>query len=317
MMRTSIIIATYNQADKLEKCLKGLEKTSPPSASLEIIVVDNNSQDNTESVVNSFKGVKYLKEERQGSSYARNKGISESTGEVLIFLDADSLPSERWLTNLIAPFEDASIGGVGGAIYPLKERNIISRYLATSLFMRYPRYGKKKDIKGYPSCNLAVRKDCIEGGFDVESFPPLYGEDKDLCYRILKKGKRIVFQPSAIVYHAHAENLKEFFALLTKSSKGRVAFGKKYPYSPDVLLFNFHIPLIYALLIVFSALFAERVLFLLILSPAFLFFVYNSIKAFILSRDALTSFLVKPFLDVVSVFWIYLVYTFNKLKKET
>ena len=317
MMRTSIIIATYNQAEKLEKCLDELKKSSYPSEAIEVIVVDNNSQDNTESVVKSFSGVKYLKEERQGSSYARNKGVSESTGEVLVFLDADSLPSEGWLTNLIAPFKDASIGGVGGAVYPLKERNIISRYLGISLFMRYPRYGRKRDVKGYPSCNLAVRKDSIEGGFDIENFPPLYGEDKDLCYRILRKGKRIVFEPSAVVYHAHAENLREFFALLTKSSKGRVSFGKKYPYSPDILLFNFHIPLIYLLLLVFSALLEGGMLFLLILSPALFFFVYNSIRAFLLSRDALVSFLVKPLLDALSIFWIYLVYTCNKLKKET
>lgn len=316
MTRCSIIIATYNQAERLEKCLEGLKKTSFPPDSVEIIVVDNNSRDNTESVVRSFSEVKYLKEERQGASYARNRGISESTARVVVFLDADSIPSENWLKNITEPFNDPSVGAVGGAIYPIKKNNIISRYLGLSLFMRYPRYGKKRDIKGYPSCNLAVRKDSIGEGFDVDSFPLLYGEDKDLCYRILKEGKRIVFSPQAVVYHCHAETLKEFFTLLTKSSRGRANFGKKYPYSSDVLLFNFHIPLIYSLLLVYSALFGERVLFLLILSPAILALLYNSTKSFLLSRDIFISFLVKPSLDVVSLFWIYLVYTYSKLKME-
>jgi O-antigen biosynthesis protein len=311
MTRTSIIIAVHNQAEELKKCLTAIETTYHPGAEPEIIVVDNNSSEDIKSVVNSFEKIKYLEEKKPGAAFARNKGISEAVGDILIFLDADSVPSKNWLSNIVRPFLDDSVGAVGGAIFPINPQNMLSRYLGVSLFLRYPCHGAKRPVKGFPSCNLAVRRDLVGEGFDTEVFTT-YAEDKDLCYRVIAKGKKVVFEPDAVVRHHNAESFNEFLRLLTKSSRGRAAFGKKYRTAPDILFFNAHLPLIYAILLILSAALGSWIMFLLLVSPVALALLYNSIVAYFESRDAFTSLIVKPVLDCFSAVYIYIVYSLEK-----
>ena len=126
MKKCSIIIASYNEAENLKNCLNSIENITYPRENYEIIVVDNNSTDNTEETVKRFPKVVYLKEERQGASSARNKGIEHAKGEILVFLDADTTVTENWLASITAPFGDTSTGAVGGAILPFNRNNIIS-----------------------------------------------------------------------------------------------------------------------------------------------------------------------------------------------
>lgn len=314
MIKCSIIIASFNEALNLERCLNSLRKIAFPKEDHEIIVVDNNSTDNTCEIAEQFSEVVYLKEDKQGASSARNKGIANSQGEILVFLDADAEVEKDWLSNIILPFTDEKTGAVGGAILPFNEKSIISQYLGSSLFMKYPRYGKKRNIKGFPSCNLAIRKDLIIQGFDSENIP-YYGEDKDICYQIIAKGYKVLFEPEAIVRHHHPESNIELFTLLRKSSIGRLNMSKKYPFLPDIILLNIHFPILYALLLL-SALFAkELTVFLLIALPALLYLLYASIISFIESKNFLLSFFVKPVYDILSVFIIYFSYHYYKLRK--
>jgi GT2 family glycosyltransferase len=314
MEKCSIIIPAYNEAANLKRCLESLAQLDYPKQDYEIIVINNNSTDNTEEIIHQFKDVVYLKEERKGGSFARNRGMQYAMHNILVFLDADTAVSQSWLKNLINPFSDKTIGAVGGEIRPLRARNIISEYLAISLFMRYHRYGKRREIKGYPSCNLAVRKELIEKGFDTDVFST-YGEDKDLCYQILKKGFKIIFQPGAIIYHQHPEILQELVVLFVKSSTGRVNFSKKYPAAPDIILFNFHIPLLYAAGILLSLIFKNVLLFFVLMAPLGMYILIAGVSAFIKSRRFILSFIIKPILDVISVYVIYAVYHYYKISK--
>jgi glycosyltransferase involved in cell wall biosynthesis len=311
MKKASIIIAVRDQAEKLERCLEGIESNVSGEQDFEIIVVDNASREDINIVVSRFPKAKYLREEKKGASFARNKGISEALGEILVFLDADSIPAKNWLNNITKPFEDDSIGAVGGSVFPVNPRNTLSRYLGVSLFLRYQRHGDRHDVKGLPSCNLAVRKELAKEGFDTKVFTT-YAEDKDLCYRIMAGGKKIVFEPSAAVYHHNAETFGEFVRLLNNSSIARVAFGKKYPNAPDIVFFNTHLPLLYSVLLIFSALKGGATMFFLILSPAAIVLLYNSFVSYSRSRDAFISLLVKPVLDCFSIIYIYVIYTLKK-----
>jgi len=313
MKECSIIIASYNEADNLVKCLDSIKNIDFPDENYEIIVVDNNSTDNTAEIVAQYSQVIYLKEDTRGASFARNKGIREAKGNILVFLDADTLVTRNWLSRLMDPFKDPSTGAVGGAILPYSKNNMISEYLGISLFCRYPRYGKIKKIKGYPSCNLAVRKELGSDGFDTSVFST-YGEDKDLCYRILEEGHNVIFDPAAAIYHMHPDSLSALLRLFIKSSEGRARFSEKYPYAPDIILLNFHFPLIYTVLFLLSFMFGDIRIPFLIALPALLYLCYGSIISYIRSKKFILSFIIKPVLDILSVYVIYAAYSYYQLK---
>lgn len=304
MKKCSIIIASYNEAENLEKCLGSLMNLNYTAEDVEIILVDNNSTDNTSEIVQKFTQVIYLKEEKPGASFARNKGIQHAKGEIMVFIDADAEADKDWLVKITSPFDDEKTGAVGGSIHPYNKNSIVSQYLSISLFSRYPRYGKKREIKGFPSCNLAIRKQHIPQGFDSDVLPH-YGEDKDICYQVLKKGYKVLFEPEAIIYHHHPESTGELLKLFAKSSIGRLNISRKYPFAPDIILLKSHFPLLYTLVLLYT-LFNKGILpFTLIASPALLYFIYASIISFIESKKFILSFFIKPFYDILSIYIIY------------
>ncbi|MGB3082107.1 MAG: glycosyltransferase [Candidatus Omnitrophota bacterium] len=314
MEKCSIIIPARNESDAIESCLKSLRNIDFPRKKYEIIVVDNGSTDNTAEIIRCFPEVTYLKEEKRGASFARNKGIIKAKGEILVFLDADTRVTEKWLTFLLEPFGDEKIGATGGAIYPSGKNNVFSQYLGVSLFLNYPCYGKERSVRGYPSCNLAVRKKLVPDGFDTSLFST-YFEDKDLCYKIINKGYEVVYRPEAIVYHRHPETFRELTGLMVKSSEGRAAFSKKWGEAPDIILLNVHFPLIYAIALLIPLLYRNPGTFLIIALPALIYFLWGSIISFIRSKKFALSFFVKPALDVVSIFVIYASYHYYKLRR--
>lgn len=113
-LKISIIIATFNREKSLASLLTKLQDQYADfeyKNAFEFILVDNNSNDNTESLVRSFVsklGIKYIKEKTQGLCCAQNTGILNSTGSLICFIDDDILPSESWLIELykIAYYSD-------------------------------------------------------------------------------------------------------------------------------------------------------------------------------------------------------------------
>lgn len=125
MQRCSIIICTYNRARLLVQLFDALAAQQPAigaGSNIEIIVIDNNGTDGTASVVASAVSklpVRCIIESRQGLSHARNRGIAEATGDLLVFIDDDVRPDRRWLhgyRRAAADFADA--GFFGGRIRP-------------------------------------------------------------------------------------------------------------------------------------------------------------------------------------------------------
>ena len=106
-MKLSVIICTYNRAKYLYNLLKSIAQNTLGKNNFEVLLIDNNSNDNTISVLEQFKTdfpemeIRYFFENRQGLSFARNRGIKEATGEVLVYVDDDALvlpedPSSRY-----------------------------------------------------------------------------------------------------------------------------------------------------------------------------------------------------------------------------
>lgn len=97
MPQISVILPAFNVAEHLERCLSALTAQRVDGAEFEVLVVDNNSTDETVAVAREFDGVRVLHQPVQGSYAARNLGVRESSGEIVVFLDPDCAPRDGWL----------------------------------------------------------------------------------------------------------------------------------------------------------------------------------------------------------------------------
>jgi glycosyltransferase involved in cell wall biosynthesis len=118
----SVIVCTYNRAGLLTKCLNNLVAQTLDPALFEIIVVNNNSIDDTPQAADAFnskfRNFRCVFEKNQGLSYARNRGIDEAHGEYLVYLDDDALAPPEYLSNLVNVIKTHRPDFVGGPVYP-------------------------------------------------------------------------------------------------------------------------------------------------------------------------------------------------------
>jgi glycosyltransferase involved in cell wall biosynthesis len=120
----SVLICTYNRARLLRETLMALRKLELPSdCDVEILIVDNNSTDNTRRVVEEAAAasrvpVTYLREARQGKSFALNTGLAHARGDVIALTDDDVLPASEWLTRLVTVFRQRDVTFAFGKVLP-------------------------------------------------------------------------------------------------------------------------------------------------------------------------------------------------------
>ena len=119
-MKASVIVPVYNDP-RVEACISSLLTQDYPKELYEVIVVDNNSNDTTSEVIQRFN-VKYVREDRKGSYFARNKGLEIAKGDVAAFIDADCVAAPHWLSELLRDFKDPHVGGIGGRLLKLEPR---------------------------------------------------------------------------------------------------------------------------------------------------------------------------------------------------
>ena len=113
-LTTSVVIPVYNEAEGLYACLKAIGQLNKKP--LEVIVVDNNSTDNSAEVALSFNWVKLVHEEKQGVVHARSRGFNEASGDIIARIDADTLLKPEWLDRVNELFtEDKSLAAVSGS----------------------------------------------------------------------------------------------------------------------------------------------------------------------------------------------------------
>ena len=127
-MKISVVVCTYNRSEYLRRMLMSLrEALIPEHLSCEIILVDNHSTDNTKYVFEEIarphrSNWKYVFEEKEGISHARNRGVREAKGEIIAFTDDDVIVDKYWIQNICKAFEENSdVVCVGGKILPIWE----------------------------------------------------------------------------------------------------------------------------------------------------------------------------------------------------
>ncbi|PWT99191.1 MAG: hypothetical protein C5B52_11035 [Bacteroidetes bacterium] len=234
----SVIICSYNRQDYIISAIDSLYHQTIPKNVYEVIVVDNNSKDNTASLCKDYiqahpdYNIQYLSESRQGASFARNTGAALAKGSVLGFMDDDAIAKPDFLANTLNFFKshnDAS--GMGGRIIPKyipSEPKWMSHFVS-SLVGNFD-YSKEVEVfrpNKYPlESNMFVR---TEDFLKVQGFNTalpgvvgtlrIGGEGKDFFLKLQALGRKIYYDPTVIVEHV-VETAK-----LTREYMYRVASG--------------------------------------------------------------------------------------------
>jgi N-acetylglucosaminyl-diphospho-decaprenol L-rhamnosyltransferase len=204
MFGISIIIVNYNTADLLATCLNSVEPWS--DLGLEVIVVDNASQDDSAAmVIQDFPWVSLIaNESNAGFARANNQALKLSRREYVYFLNPDTVVQPGVFDAMIGFMESHTDVGLAGTRILNPNGSVQS-----SVERRYP--GERRaqtDLRGLPGdiawvlgASMIARRAIVEdlGGFDEDFF--LYGEEQDLCLRIRKAGWKIGFIPDAVVVH--------------------------------------------------------------------------------------------------------------------
>lgn len=221
-MDISVIICTYNRCEDLSLALTSLAASNIPAAvEWEVLVVDNNSKDRTKEVVDSFVlrspgRFRYIFEPRQGKSHALNSGIRAATGEVIAFTDDDVVVEPDWLSNLTQNIRNGNCAGAGGRTLPPRTFTPPEwlpqggRYTLAPLAL-FDRGSDSCVLTDSPfGNNAAFRKSLFakHGGFREDLGPqpnagvPQKSEDSEFGTRVLLAGEKLIYEGSAILYHA-------------------------------------------------------------------------------------------------------------------
>lgn len=189
-MKVSIVIPVYNEAAALAACLEAIAaQTVTP---YEVIVVNNNSTDDTARVARSFGFVRLLEESKQGVVHARSRGFNAARGDVIGRIDADSLLPARWVAQVRAIFADPSVGAVSGAAhyYDFALDTVAD---AADAFFRARLASKLGQTNFLWGANMAVRRSAWQR---VRSHLCSYGkmhEDFDLAIHLQQQGFKVTY----------------------------------------------------------------------------------------------------------------------------
>ena len=231
-MNITVILCTYNRCASLSRALESVAASElPGSVEWEVLVVDNNSKDQTRDVVEGYCSrypgrFRYLFEARQGKSHALNTGVRESKGDILAFVDDDVTVERTWLQNLTSSLHNSDWAGSGGKIL-LERTSPAPRWLAldgpyslAGVLVLFDRGDKAGQLDWAPyGTNMAFRKAMFEkhGGFRTDLGPntanEIRGEDTEFGRRLMSAGESLRYEPLAIVYHGVPESrlCKEYF----------------------------------------------------------------------------------------------------------
>lgn len=208
-IRASVIVPAFNAEKTIGKCLEALSKQ--PFREFEIIVVDDDSADNTAGAAEKFSKARVVKQRHGGPAFARNNGAKAAKGEILVFTDSDCIAEEGWLEEMIKPFEKKEVAGVQGR-YKCRQKELVARLIQLEIEQSYEKMRKMDSIDFIGSYSAAYRKNVFAQlkGFDT-SFPIASGEDTDFSFRVNEAGYKMVFNPKAVVYHTHPTSWKKYF----------------------------------------------------------------------------------------------------------
>ncbi len=224
--RISVVVATYNAAATLTGCLDSLLKLNYPD--YEVIVVNDGSTDGSEAIIRRYP-FHAITTPNMGVSAARNEGLRAATGDIVAYIDSDARADPDWLSYLATTFLKHDVVGVGGPNLLPPEDNWVANCVYRSPGGPTQVMLDDESAEHIPGCNMAFLKSALEeiGGFD-----PIFtkaGDDVDVCWRVLEKGYRIGFSPSAVVWHHRRPSAKAYWRQQVGYGMSETLLERKHP----------------------------------------------------------------------------------------
>ncbi|MFC1906271.1 glycosyltransferase [Chloroflexota bacterium] len=211
-MQISIIIPMYNAEGTIIQTLKSLENQT--IRDFDIVIVDDGSQDTSPELVKQFSNqsnllIKLIKQVNSGPAKARNLGVQNSNGEIIIFLDSDCITPPNWIEMMIEPLKGNVIGCNCG--YRVKNKNsLIARYINNEIAYRHEKMlGQKIGTIGTYSASFVKSIFTKAGGFNTE-YTSANAEDFDLGFTINRMGYSIRFTGETFVWHFHVDSVNKY-----------------------------------------------------------------------------------------------------------
>lgn len=314
----SIIIPTKNNEDTIgELLLSLLNQTIKPD---EIIVVDS-STDNTPEIVREYP-VKMITAPAKGANHARNVGIKNSKGDILVFIDGDCKADKDWLKYIIQGFAKENIACVGGSVKTLNLNNFIGLYGELSIFKLMPIYDDDAVItkenfsksKKPISANMAITREVFEkiGEFD-EKYLGGY-EEFDYEQRIIDSGHNILCSTKGIVEHKHRETFKLLINQYYKYGIGSGRFCRKYPFSSFTMWHNRNELILFGALIAGILAIKLNIILLLILLilPIIIMFLYYGMFSLRMKNPSIISYFI---VDISRIYTFYTGQLLGRIKE--
>jgi GT2 family glycosyltransferase len=237
--KLSVIMPTYNRAEMMNRAVESL--FTQTFQDFEIIVVDDGSTDATANTVlglqrKSPHELIYLKQENKGAGAARNLGIRQARGDLVIFIDDDVLLTPNLLEEHVEAHKQhigENIAILGSVIYSpeLKFSPFMGWLSNTGIAFGHSREqnGAKLDYRFFCTANLSLkRKFMLEKGVFDENFRQFY-DDIELGFRLERQGLQTILNKNAVGYHLRGETLQGFCNRSEEYGKRAVILYQKWP----------------------------------------------------------------------------------------
>ena len=268
MIELSIAVCTYNRADVLPKCLESLSNQTISNELFEVVIIDNNSTDDTKKIADDFcqkyYNFRYFFETRQGHSQARNRAIAEAKGKYLAYIDDDETVNREFAQLIIDCFNETDADVIGAQLFTWVDspKNPIF-YNAKIYDFDLGSERKQMTPPGFDfgfGCGHSCFKKSLfdEVGLFSENFGIIngklqMGEDSEMGYRLLKAGKVFYYEPGMKVQHKLRLKELEFIGSLKRSYNVGAGIGKiiKNDLSFSKKLKKIIAPFVYAFLFLF------------------------------------------------------------------
>jgi glycosyltransferase involved in cell wall biosynthesis len=242
----SVVVCTRDRPEQVKKCLSRLERQEYPR--FEVVVVDNApTSDALRKVVEGQAGggaeFRYCVEPRPGLSWARNAGIAAAASDIIAFLDDDEEPDEHWLAGVAEGFARGTrVGCVSGIVLPARLDNAVENLFEEigghskgRGFVKetFSKAGPQSPLWPLPpfgvGANMAFRREALDaiGGFDVAlgaGTPTGGGEDTLAITLVMLRGYDVAYEPDALMWHYHREDMASLNKQLHGYSVGLTAF---------------------------------------------------------------------------------------------
>ena len=275
--KVSVIIPARNEEKNILKCLNAISQQTFPKHLAEIIVVDDNSEDKTQSVVAAWIATQSVNakiisaEDGAGKKHALNLGIKNATGELIITTDADCTMEQEWLSTIVGYYEEYSPDMIAGMV-GIKEENNFSSVFQSLELTGLTAIGAAGIYFHHPllcnGANLAYRKNIFEetGGFDVEE-ESASGDDTMMMFRVSKRNPGAVHflkSKEAMVFTNAAQSFNTFFLQRKRWGSKVLMQGNSFSVIIAIAVVLFHISLLLSLIIAAAGIISWKI-FLLVL----------------------------------------------------